>query len=856
MATARTNIPTHTPMMQQYLSIKADYPDTLLFYRMGDFYELFFKDAEKAAQLLSITLTSRGESAGQRIPMAGIPYHAADGYLARLVKHGESIAICEQIGDPATSKGPVERKVVRVITPGTLTEEALLDEQKDSLLVATHALGGRYGIATLNVCSGHIVLQETDSLTACRAELARINPSELLVDETGSLNETLRQTRGLTLQSSWHFDHQTAHRLLTQQFGTADLKGFGCEALHAAICAAGALLNYLKATHKSELPHIQAIQIERSDDSIIMDAASRSNLELDSHPSGRIEHTLFGLLNRTRTAMGSRLLRRWIHRPIRCQETLRHRYLAVDQLCLNQNYENLRDALKQAGDIERILGRVALQTARPRDLVVLRQTLALLPTLQNQLAPHDAPRIRQLSQNISEFPDLLHLLQRAVVDNPPVVIRDGGVIADGYDAELDELRQLSQHADQFLMEFEQRERETSQIANLKVSYNRVHGYYIELPRSQADQAPVHYTRKQTLKNVERYITPELKLFEDKVLSAREKSLACEKLLYVDLLEKLLPDLAALQACAAALAELDVLLNFAERADNLNYCQPELSQIPGIQIQQGRHPVIEYSLDQPFVPNDAELSDSRRMLIITGPNMGGKSTFMRQTAIIVLMAHIGSYVPAQSARIGPIDQIFTRIGASDDLAGGRSTFMVEMSETANILHNASENSLVLMDEIGRGTSTFDGLSLAWASAQHLASVRQAFTLFATHYFEMTSLPEQFASVANVHLDAVEHGDRIVFLHALKDGPANQSYGLHVATLAGVPKSVIKAAQLKLAELESQQPSAPVLPSQTDLFHQPPKSAALDRLSRLNPDELSPREALDALYALKALIRESE
>ncbi len=853
-----SGVPHHTPMMQQYLGIKAQHPDTLVFYRMGDFYELFFDDAKKAAQLLDITLTARGHSGGQPIPMAGLPYHAAENYIARLLKQSESIAICEQIGDPAKSKGPVERQVVRVVTPGTVTDEALLEDRKDNLLVALAVFSKSFGLACLDLTSGKFVLQQLDSENQLLSEIERLNPAELLFSEDFALPPSIKERKGLCRRPPWHFDLDSCRQLILKQFSSHDLKGFGCEHLPAAICAAGCLLQYLRDTQQSALPHIQGISVEDCDDSISLDAASRRNLELDSHPSGQMQFTLLGVLDRTITAMGSRCLRRWIHRPLRDHAVIKGRYACVASLLETQGFNDIQTSLRQVGDIERISSRIALKSARPRDLLVLRHTLGALPSLQNLLADSDNPHLEALRSQLREQPELLSLLQRAIVDNPPVLIRDGGVIAEGYHPELDELRNLSQNADQFLIDMEQRERQATGIATLKVNYNRVHGYYIEISNTQADKVPAHYSRKQTLKGAERYITEELKIFEDKVLSARDKSLSFEKALYEDLLNRLGDALFDLQKCAIALAELDVLVNFAERADSLNLSQPVLNQQTGIDIEAGRHLVVEQLSSLPFVANDLNFSSDRRMLVITGPNMGGKSTYMRQAALIVLLAHIGCYVPAKALRCGPIDKIFTRIGASDDLASGRSTFMVEMSETANILHNATSNSLILMDEIGRGTSTFDGLSLAWACADYLARKTQAFTLFATHYFELTSLAEEQANIHNVHLDAMEHGDKIVFLHAVKDGPASQSYGLQVAALAGVPQAVISQAKSKLQQLENsavieQKNHMPV--NQLDLFASPENHPAMDALEEINPDNLSPKQALDALYHLKQLLKNS-
>ncbi len=855
MTTNQTAANQHTPMMQQFLRIKAQHPDLLLFYRMGDFYELFFDDAKKASAILDITLTARGHSAGQPIPMAGIPYHAAEGYLAKLLKKGESVAICEQVGDPAKSKGPVERKVVRIVTPGTVTDEALLEDRRDNLLVAICQHSSQFGIASVDLSRGQFVLQQVQHEHELMAELAHLHPAELLIPEDFPFADTLQDANSLCQRPVWHFDADSATQLLLKQFNTHDLKGFGCQHMSAAIAAAGSLLQYVKETQQSALPHIQGISIEHREDGIVLDAASRKNLELDSHPSGDLRFTLFGVLDKTVTAMGSRCLRRWINRPLRNQTLLRQRYQIINALM--PGFDLLQPTLRQVGDIERIASRIALKSARPRDLLILRNTLAVLPELQQQMADLEATEALQpIAEHIGEHPELLQLLQRAIIDNPPVLIRDGGVIAEGYHAELDELRHLSQNADQFLLDMEQRERETTGIATLKVNFNRVHGYYIEVSRQQADNIPPHYTRKQTLKNAERYITEELKEFEDKVLSAREKSLAFEKSLYDELLDKINAWLAPLQQCASALAELDVLVNFAERADSLNLSEPVLTQQPGIEIEGGRHPVVEQLTDIPFVANDLSFHTQRKMLIITGPNMGGKSTYMRQAALIVLMMHIGCFVPAKSASCGPIDRIFTRIGASDDLASGRSTFMVEMSETANILHNATENSLILMDEIGRGTSTFDGLSLAWACADFLARQSRAYTLFATHYFELTHLAEEQKTIHNVHLEAMEHGDKIIFMHAVKNGPASQSYGLQVASLAGVPLTVIEQAKTKLHQLEhqayqKQQTDSGV--NQLDLFCSDDYHPAITLLQDINPDELTPKKALDLIYRMNDMLK---
>lgn len=845
----------HTPMMRQYLTMKSENPERLLFYRMGDFYELFFDDARKAAQLLNITLTHRGESAGQRIPMAGIPYHAAEGYLTKLINLGESVAICEQTGDPTTSKGPVERKVVRIVTPGTVTDEAFLQESKDNLLIAINPLSDMFGVARLDIASGRFILQQLDSAEKLLGELERLNPAEILINEDWPLPAAIAAKKSLTRRPAWHFDTVSGRQTLLRQFVTHDLRGFGCETAEAAIGAAGCLLQYVKETQKTSLPHILGLTLETGDEFILLDAASRRNLELDFHPTGRNDLTLFGVLDHAATGMGSRLLRRWLHSPLRNHTILNNRYQAITGLLENDLHSLLHEQLKGIGDVERITARIALKSARPRDLTTLAASLSQIPFLKELLAELNQPLLTQLLTNIGEHPDLVDLLNAAIVENPPQLIRDGGVIRQGYDSELDELRNLSQNADLFLVELEQKERERTGINSLKVGYNRVQGFYIEISRTQADRIPPNYTRKQTLKGAERYITAELKAFEDKVLSARERALSWEKALYEELLEKLAGEILRLQACATGLAELDVLNTLAERAESLKLARPTLSEQPGIRVVGGRHLVVEQVSATPFVPNDLDLAENCRMLIITGPNMGGKSTYMRQNALIALLAHIGSYVPAEYAEIGPIDRIFTRIGASDDLASGRSTFMVEMTETANILHNATPNSLVLMDEIGRGTSTFDGLSLAWACAEHLARKLKAYTLFATHYFELTALEEEHDEIRNVHLEAMEHGDHIVFLHAVKPGPANQSYGLQVAALAGVPKTVVSKAREKLRSLENKayrQPDSKI--QQMDLFSQPEPNPVQIKLEKIDPDQISPRQALDLLYELKSLSTE--
>ena len=845
----------HTPMMQQYLGIKAEFPEMLVFYRMGDFYELFYDDARRAAELLDITLTARGKSGGAPIPMAGVPHHAAEAYLARLVRKGESVAICEQIGDPKTSKGPVERKVVRILTPGTLTDEALLDARRDNVLAAVFITNQgttpRIGLAWMDVSAGRFRVTELMHREDLASELERLQPAELLIDEDCATETWLAGIERCQTMPPWHFEYDTATRLLCRQFGTQDLSGFGCAELTAAVSAAGALLQYVRDTQRSTLPHIESLQTEQQSGALLIDAPTRRNLELEHSLAGRDEHTLVGIMDRCATTMGSRLLRRRLNRPIRAQQTLRARYCALGALT-DTGTERLRTPLAQIGDLERILTRIALETARPRDLAHLRTALRLLPDLRGELAPYAAELLTTLAMELGEHTEIHDRLERAIITEPPMLIRDGGVIAAGYDAELDELRAISSNADGYLTDLESRERKRTGVATLKVGYNRVHGYFIEISKAQSDKAPADYIRRQTLKGAERYVTPELKEFEGKVLSAKERSLAREKKIYQELLSAHAAVLPDLQKMSRAIAEIDVLVNLACRARELNWCEPQLTDAPGIEIRAGRHPVVEQVLEEPFIANDLEFNDARRLLVVTGPNMGGKSTYMRQAALIVLLAHMGSYVPADAATLGPVDRIFTRIGAADDLSGGRSTFMVEMTEAANILHNATANSLVLMDEIGRGTSTFDGLSLAWAIAYHIGKNVRAFTLFATHYFELTSLADELDDCENLHLDATEHGDGLIFLHRIKAGPANQSYGLQVAKLAGVPSKVIRRAQKYLGELEQQsvQHAAEASPQQQLVLTQPePDTELHDALDALDPDDMTPKEALNALYELK-------
>ncbi|MFP4334416.1 MAG: DNA mismatch repair protein MutS [Wenzhouxiangella sp.] len=848
----------HTPLMQQYLRIKSDYPDILLFFRMGDFYELFYDDARKAAKLLDITLTTRGQSAGQPIPMAGVPYHAVDGYLARLIKKGESIAICEQIGDPNEAKGPVERKVVRIVTPGTVTEEALLDDRQDRLLAAIAPAKKGFGLAWLDVAGGRLRFAEPANPAELGAELERLRPAEVLFPEdfalpVSGLIAALRPT------PPWHFDSANGERELCRQLQVQDLSGFGIEQRGPGLAAAGALLNYAREMLAGELAHLSSVRAVEASEHLVLDASTRRHLEIDIHPDGRSEHTLVGLMDTAATPMGSRKLKRWITHPLRDQERLQARHDAVETLLQQHAHPGVAEQLSGIGDLERVLTRIALKTARPRDLATLREGLARLPALNATLDALPSALLRQLAETLIPKPELAHLLTSAIVEQPPMVIRDGGVIAEGFDAELDELRSLSRNAGDFLLRYEEQEKARTGIATLKVGYNRVHGYYIEISRAQADKVPTEYSRRQTLKNAERYITEELKAFEDKVLSARERALAREKALYENLVEDLAGRHRNLSALASGLATLDVLVAFAERAETLNFSRPRLDDQPGLEIGDGRHPVVERVQDEAFVPNDCRLDPERRMLVITGPNMGGKSTYMRQAALIVILAHAGSFVPAGQARIGPIDRIFSRIGAGDDLTRGRSTFMVEMVETANILHNATDQSLVLMDEIGRGTSTFDGLALAWAVATELALNIRALTLFATHYFELTRLAEDHEGISNVHLEAREHGDRIVFLHSVREGPASQSYGIQVAKLAGVPKPVITQARKHLNRLEND--AARAASPQLGLFDHPAVAqesapdALRDMLAEIDPDELSPREALDILYRIKTVSRQA-
>ncbi|MEF8792636.1 DNA mismatch repair protein MutS [Thiohalorhabdus sp.] len=849
----------HTPMIAQYLRIKAEYPDILLFYRMGDFYELFYDDGRRAASLLDITLTQRGESGGEAIPMAGVPVHNLEPYLARLVRSGESVAICEQLEDPDQAKGPVERGVVRVVTPGTLTESTLLEERANNFLAAVvppAREGGPWGLAALDLSTARFTVAEPTSAEALGGELTRLDPAEILVPEGIALPEGVPADYPARVQTrpEWSFQPDTAREYLNDQFGTRDLSGFGCEDLGAGVQASGALLIYARETQKGLLPHLRSLVRERSEDTVVMDAATRHNLEIDRTLSGEGSTHLVGVLDRTVTPMGARLLRQWLTRPLRRPEALKRRHQAVASLLDGGRFQQPQGLLDRVGDMERILTRVGLGSANPRDLKQLQESLAVLPELQTALNRHDSPRLGELAAALPPQREWVDHLAAALVDQPPATARDGGFIRAGFDGELDELRDVGDNAGDYLARLEAEEREHTGIDTLKVAYNKVHGYYIEVSKSRLDKVPERYIRKQTLKNAERFVTPELKRFEEQALSAAERSLAREKALFETLIEGLRADLATLQPLAQGVAEVDVLANFAERAEALDYVQPEWSDDDALTIREGRHPVVETASRAPFVPNDLALHDARRMLLITGPNMGGKSTYMRQVALIVLMAHAGSFVPAAEARLKPVDRIFTRIGARDDLASGRSTFMVEMTETANILHNAGPDSLVLMDEIGRGTSTFDGLALAWASAERLAGHNRPWALFATHYFELTDLADRLDGVANVHVAAREYGDQVVFLHTVREGAADRSYGIQVGSLAGLPQPVLERAGTLLEELEagavtpSHEPESPEPAPQLDLFSAAPHPV-VERLRGLDPDELSPREALELLYHLR-------
>jgi len=851
----------HTPMMQQYLALKAEHPDMLLFYRMGDFYEMFYADAEKAAKLLDITLTSRGQSAGQPVRMAGVPFHSVEQYLAKLVKLGESVAICEQVGDPATSKGPVERKVTRIVTPGTVTDSALLAASRDSYLAAAAFAGPDAGVAWISLASGELRVAQVPR-ERLGETLERLAPAELLLPRDAEPPRTF--AGALKQLDPWQFDEAAARRELARQFGTADLSGYGVEEAGLAVAAAGALIAYCRHTQQSALPHVTGMRVERESELVLMDAATRRNLEITETLGGAESPTLFSLLDRCATSMGSRRLRHWLHHPLRDTRSLEARHAAVESLAHPSSrlrHPRLAEIFAGWSDVERITARIALRSARPRELAGLRDTLASLPALHSALAECGEDGVAARAEALRPAPELLEALAGTLKDEPAALVREGGVIRTGRDAELDELRAIQDDCGAFLLDMEKRERGRTGIANLRVEFNRVHGFYIEVTQGQLDKVPIEYKRRQTMKNAERFITPELKAFEDKALAAGERALAREKALYEELLDALNAHMARLKELAGAASELDALGSLAACAEALSLSRPSFTTEDCIDIRDGRHLVVESQVDD-FIPNDALLTRTRQLLLITGPNMGGKSTYMRQVAQIALLAHCGSFVPAASATLGPIDRIFTRIGASDDLAGGRSTFMVEMTEAAAILNGATPRSLVLVDEIGRGTSTFDGLALAYAIASHLATSVRCYTLFATHYFELTQLAAELANVANIHLDAVEHKDRIVFLHRVEGGPADRSYGIHVAHLAGIPKDVVRVARKHLARLESHlRPEG----AQPDLFASgagtgassaaPPAHDPLaEALRAMKPDELTPREALEALYRLRKLADE--
>ena len=850
-----------SPMMQQYLNIKAEHADKLVFYRMGDFYELFFDDAIEAAKLLDITLTTRGQISGEPIKMAGVPYHAVEQYLAKLVKLGKSVAICEQIGEPVAGK-VVERKVVRIITPGTLTDSALLEDKQPNRIAALAVLKKQTALAWAALESGEFKAKiiHADQLAD---ELARLQVAELLAPNDFRLPENIAAQTSITRLNNWQFAPDTAFTLLTQYFGSQDLSAYGMQPENhpAAIAAAGALLNYLKITQSQLPPHLDAITLEQENQYIALDAATRRNLEITTTLSGKKAPTLFSTLDNCATHMGSRLLAQWLHHPLRNRDHIQARLDAVAALLASE--QNLSGSLKTIADLERIAARIALGSARPRDLSALRDSLLALATFRLP----QSPLLQTLGDSFPATATIAEHLQRALLPEPSVWLKDGNIINHGYHAELDELRHLHTHGSETLRQMEEQERQNTGIGSLKLEYNRVHGFYIELSKAQAEHAPAHYQRRQTLKNAERFITPELKAFEDKYLAAQERSLALEKQLYDELLRHLQAHLPQIQRSARAAATLDVLNSFAHTARSQNYTRPQFTDHSSLHIQNGRHPVVEQQV-QHFTPNHTQLTPSRRLTLLTGPNMGGKSTYMRQVALIALLAHTGSYVPAEAATIGTIDQIHTRIGASDDLAGNRSTFMVEMSETAYILHHATPQSLVLMDEVGRGTSTFDGLALAQAIAEHLISKNQSLTLFATHYFELTRLPENHPSAFNMHLSALEQGQDIVFLHHIEAGPAEKSYGIAVAKLAGLPTAALKSARRHLAALEEQ-----AADRQLNLFatadndandddsddnpaHHPaiPHPIA-EKLRHIHPDDLTARAALDLVYELKKLADEA-
>ena len=846
----------HTPMMAQYLGLKADFPDTLLLYRMGDFYEVFFDDARKCHALLDITITTRGQSAGQPVVMAGVPVHALESYLAKLIKLGEAVAIAEQVGEVGAGKGPVERKVVRVVTPGTITDTELLADKQDAVLLSVSGHGRRHGLAWLSLTQGEIGLAECSDVELT-AWLARLMPAEILVNREQQPAGVMRARFPVTNRPAWQFDGALGQRKLCEQMGVANLQGFNAHELTLAHAAGSALLAFAEHTQGRALAHVRSLRVQRASDLLDLPPATQRNLELVQTLRGESSPTLFSLVDTCKSGMGSRMLRHWLLHPKRDRAEAIARHDAIAALHA-EGFEPLRDALKSVSDVERIAARIALRQVRPRELTGLRATLQVLPQLRavTPSALRDAHAVA-----LNPPADILDLLERAIADEPALLPRDGGVIANGFDAELDELRGIQQNCDGFLLDLETRERARTGIANLRVQFNRVHGFYIEVTQGQVDKVPMDYQRRQTLKNAERYITPELKAFEDKALSANERALSREKLLYEQVVDALITRLEPLTALGRTLAGLDALAALAERAVTLNWCRPEFVSQPCLEIEAGRHPVVQARLAETggaeFMPNDCRLDARTKLLVITGPNMGGKSTFMRQVALIALLAAIGSYVPATSCRLGPMDAIHTRIGAADDLANAQSTFMLEMTEGAAILHSATDQSLVLMDEIGRGTSTFDGLALASAIATHLHDKTRAFTLFATHYFELTEFPAKHPMAQNWHVSAVESGEDIVFLHELQAGPASRSYGVQVAKLAGMPASLVRQARATLEALEARQNAAD---DQFDLFAAPPAPPPLPEPSELvtaldgiDPDALSPREALEALYKLKRLAK---
>ncbi|WP_286481950.1 DNA mismatch repair protein MutS [Ignatzschineria indica] len=903
MTERKQDLKAHTPMMQQYWEIKEHYPNMLLFYRLGDFYELFYDDAKKAARLLDITLTQRGNSAGAPIPMAGIPHHSSESYLARLLKQGESVAICEQVGE-VTGKGPVERDVVRILTPGTLTDDYLLDAKNESITVALDQVEDQWLIAWINLAAAEFAVMPPLSTEAMTAELLRIKPSEIVVRESLTIPRKIRSLCHFTPYPDWHFDQARNYTLLCEHFKTQSLQGFSIADHDLGTQVAGALLTYVKETQKDPLNYIDQITLESIDDAVILDMTTRRNLEIERTLYGETHHTVRALLDECQTPMGSRLLSRWLNRPLRDHQVLNQRLDLIEALEAEREHQTILEALAEIGDLERLVTRIVLKTARPRDLTQLRKILQNTPQIVEAVANNEEiTKIDPLWLDwLKPQAELCDLLERAVVDEPPLLIRDGGVIREGYNSDLDELLNLSTKGDQYLLNLETEERERLNIPTLKVGYNRVHGYYIEVSKVHSDKVPAEYVRRQTLKDVERYIYPELKEFENKILSAKERSLALEKALWDQLLNEIEPYQTELRLLSDALSHIDIFITLGKLKNRYNWCRPQFNKKLGIEIVKGRHPIVERTLSRPFIPNDLTINPESNMLIVTGPNMGGKSTYMRQTALIVLLAHIGCFVPAERVELGPIDRIFTRIGAQDDLNSEQSTFMVEMTETATILNAATAQSLVLMDEVGRGTSTLDGLSLAWSSAVYLTEKAKAMTIFATHYFEMTELEELYPTVRNLHLDAVEYKDEIIFMHEVKPGAASKSYGLQVAALAGVPKVVINAAKAKLAELEESFQAATQrhqkvegadsevdreadrkqassnstndngqklnkTPSQTKksapqyespqaelpLFMETIPSEVEEEIKNLDPNDLTPRMALDLIYQWQKKLR---